>query len=101
DFHLFVNRRQLPAYHDMANNNLFFVEDANWKRMRSIASPSFSSAKLRAMYPLTARCIGKLTTFLDRCIEHRAGVINAKDTITGYMLDVSSTTMFATETNAN
>ena len=46
DFHLFVNRRIVNSFHDIWNTNLFLVEQDDWKRVRSICSPAFTSGKI-------------------------------------------------------
>src|SRR5690606_29916397 len=45
DFHLFVNRRQLSVYHEIFNLNLFNLEGDDWKRVRSITTPAFTTGK--------------------------------------------------------
>ncbi|KAH9395143.1 hypothetical protein TYRP_005214 [Tyrophagus putrescentiae] len=78
DFGHFINRQELKTYHKLFNHNLFFAEDDEWKRIRSIASPSFTSGKLRSMAPLMNRCIEKLVTYFNSVAENGSGVIKTK-----------------------
>ena len=98
DFHLFTDRRMLNSSHEIWNQNLFNVGSEHWKRIRSITSPTFTSGKLRGMYPLMCNCVHKLINYLD-CVAD--GVINTKEVITGFTIDVIALTSFATEINAN
>ena len=99
DFHHFVNRRKLNSFDEIWNHNLFASESENWKRVRRITSPAFTSGKLRGMYPLMNKCIEKLSMYLDRSCGEES--INTKEVIAGFTIDVIASTSFATETNAN
>lgn len=50
DFHVFTNRRY---YHfgEIFDLSIVNSHDENWKRIRSIVSPSFTSLKLKSMMP--------------------------------------------------
>ncbi|KAH9394160.1 hypothetical protein TYRP_021294 [Tyrophagus putrescentiae] len=101
DFGHFINRQELKTYHKLFNHNLFFAEDDEWKRIRSIASPSFTSGKLRSMAPLMNRCIEKLVTYFNSVAENGSGVIKTKEVLAGFTIDNIALTAFATETDAN
>ena len=45
DFHLFVNRREVHILDDIWKNNLLNVYDDDWKRIRSITTPAFTSMR--------------------------------------------------------
>ncbi len=78
------------------------LEGDEWRRVRSILTPAFSSGKLRAMYPLMDRCVSNLINFVNSKIEDKSsGLINAKDALSGFAIDVIASTAFATETDAN
>ncbi|CAG9783814.1 unnamed protein product [Diatraea saccharalis] len=50
--------------------NLANMSGAEWKAMRHIVSPTFSSAKMKAMFPLIAECANTLkNVLLDECSE--------------------------------
>ncbi|KAJ6223022.1 hypothetical protein RDWZM_001567 [Blomia tropicalis] len=102
DFHIFVNRDKLLFDHEIFNHNLFNSEDEQWRRIRSITSPTFTSGKLRGMQMLMDRCVDKLANYFDRIIDSpKNGCLNAKEVVTGFTIDVIASTSFATETNAN
>ena len=45
DFHLFLDRRKLNSYHEIWNLVQFSIEGVDWKRIRAITSPAFTSGK--------------------------------------------------------
>ena len=101
DFPLFLNRLKVNTYHEMFNRNLLLSEDEDWKRGRTITSPSFTTGKLRGMGPMMNGCVEKLFTYLDDNIDQGTGVIDTKQVIAGFTIDLVAITNFATETNSN
>ncbi|KAI2796309.1 hypothetical protein BLOT_015863 [Blomia tropicalis] len=104
DFSHFVNRMQPKSYHELWNNNLFSTEDDSWKRARAIASPSFSSGRLRRMHDIMQHNVNKLDTFFARKSEENGSgtfPVQIKHVVAGFTIDVIASTAFATETNAN
>ncbi|KAI2810612.1 hypothetical protein BLOT_001775 [Blomia tropicalis] len=101
DFSTYIDRRQLNAYHEIWNRNLFFAEAEDWKRIRSITSPAFTSKKLRGMFSLMNECIIRLEKYLDRVIDNDGGIVNPKHTMSGFTIDVIARAAFATVTDAN
>lgn len=98
DFHCFVNRQHINVLHEMLSNNLVMAENEQWRRMRAITSPSFTSGKLRGMVSMMEKCIDKLVDYLDEMIQKQNGVINVRKVTTGFTMDVIASTSFATET---
>ena len=103
DFHLFVNRRQFNIQHPQYCRNLFFVESDDWKRIRSITSPAFTSGKLRKMLPLLKQSTDQLDAYLDTISKDKKAKlsVNIKDVITGFTIDVIASTSFGIDTNSN
>jgi cytochrome P450 len=62
DFHLFRNRSEQKLVHPIISKNMFNSRDDEWKRLRSIASPTFTSGKMKKMFPLIRECT---TEFLE------------------------------------
>lgn len=105
DFHLFIDRINPKAYHELWNKNLFTANGDDWKRCRVVTSPTFSSGKLREMNVIMQKCIKNLDDYFDRIIEQQpeksSVVFQAKTTFAGFTIDVIASTAFATTTNAN
>ena len=97
DFQYYANRRILNTENSVWNLNLFSVEYEAWKHYRSITTAAFSSGKLRNMNPLIKNCIekffGKIDSFTD-------GIFIPKEVFTNFSIDITASTFFATETNA-
>ncbi|XP_078076378.1 thromboxane-A synthase [Mustelus asterias] len=52
DFSNFVNRMKVTFSSKPLGHSLLFLQDGDWKNVRSILTPTFSSAKMREMCPL-------------------------------------------------
>ncbi|KAL9966312.1 hypothetical protein ACROYT_G024366 [Oculina patagonica] len=52
DFHKFRNRPEFLAGRAPLNKGLFGARDENWRRVRSILTPTFSSYKLKEIVPI-------------------------------------------------
>ncbi|CAG2162360.1 unnamed protein product [Oppiella nova] len=99
EFHKFSNRRELRTEHPIINKNLFNSMGEDWKRMRTIMSPTFSSGKLRKMYHLVEQCLEEYLGHLD--VMARDGkYINAKLLHQNFTFDVIAKCAFATKTNS-
>ena len=69
DFHLFVNRRQMPVYHEVLNLGLISIEADDWKRVRSITTPAFTTGKLKGMMEPIERIVTNFIKHLGRHAE--------------------------------
>lgn len=49
-----------------SSHSLFTSSKSNWKRMRTIMNPTFSSAKLRELGPLLITCTERLVDVLEK-----------------------------------
>src|SRR5699024_3101026 len=101
DFHLFVNRRELRIENEIFEVSQFFADAEQWKRIRSITSPSFTSGKLRNMHSLMDRCVNKLVDYFEKLTRNGSGVMETRKVIIGFTIDTIASTSFATDTNAN
>ncbi|XP_048463765.1 thromboxane-A synthase-like [Rhincodon typus] len=52
DFSNFVNRMKVSLISQPLSDSLLFLQDGDWKNVRSILTPTFSSAKMKEMCPL-------------------------------------------------
>ena len=98
DFHLFPDRRPQQSLHPIMSKNLVDATGEDWKRIRSITSPTFTSGKMKKMYPLIRECLNDFMTHLEPYAKDRKE-INAKDMYGKYTMDVIASCAFATKTN--
>lgn len=104
DFAWFINRRELNTYHEVANKMLTELEDDEWKRVRSLVTPTFTSGKLKGMSPLMMKCIGKLNDYLGNLIDQSNSAkaeLDTKTVLSGFTIDVIASTTFATDVHSN
>ena len=101
DFHLFVNRRDWIILDKIWQKNLFMVADDDWKRIRSITTPAFTSGKLRRMFPLLKEATDKLENYFEGVCKNKQATVDIKTVIAGFTIDVIASTSFGTHTDSN
>ncbi|KAK2851488.1 hypothetical protein Q5P01_007764 [Channa striata] len=94
-YSVFTNRRNMgingPLY-----DAIFIVEDEEWKRIRSILSPSFTSGRLKEMYTIMLQHSSNLIKSLQKKVEADE-VIEVKDVFGPYSMDVVTSTAFSVD----
>lgn len=97
DFDHFVDRGiYVNQEDDPLSANLFTLEEAKWRALRSKLTPAFSSAKLKMMYQTILRCTDDLEDALD---QFDGKGVNMKELIGGFMVNVIGTCAFGVECN--
>ncbi len=70
DFHNFPNRKNINLGRGLTNYSIFFLPgNEDWKRIRSIVSPTFTSGKLRQMMSSISDISDKFVHNLDKIAE--------------------------------
>ncbi|KAI1301928.1 Cytochrome P450 9e2 [Halotydeus destructor] len=95
DAHLFMNRRSLGARFeadDMFSKFLIALRDDDWKRVRTILTPTFTSGKMKNMFPLMDKCGDDVIAYLRKDGENK----NLKQMFSMYTLEVIAQCCFAT-----
>lgn len=101
DFHLFRNRFSPKADHRIFGQSLANTRDVEqWKRLRSILTPMFTSLKLKKMEETMNSCVSALLTSLDSMAKSQK-TFEARSPMGNFTLDIIAKTAFATETNAH
>ncbi|CAF4274583.1 unnamed protein product, partial [Adineta steineri] len=99
DCHVFVNRRVIEGGAGPFEHGLTMLKDEQWKNARSIVSPTFSVAKLKAMHSLMNDVSDM---YNERLLEYadKQEIFDIK-TINGqYTLDIIASCLFGVETNS-
>ncbi|XP_057603658.1 cytochrome P450 3A29-like [Hippopotamus amphibius kiboko] len=91
-YSVFTNRRP-PGPVGVLKTAITIAEDEQWKRIRMLLSPTFTSGKLKEMFPI----IGQIGDVLVRNLKKEAEKgkpINMKDFFGAYSMDVITGTAF-------
>ncbi|KAL5280354.1 CYP3A4.2 family protein [Megaselia abdita] len=86
---------------DPFSANLFSLEGESWKSLRTKLSPSFTSGKLKAMYPTILETANNLKESLSEQISgKKTEIIDIKDLMNSYAIDIIASVIFGIETNS-
>ncbi|CAG2108246.1 unnamed protein product, partial [Medioppia subpectinata] len=101
DFHIFVDRNSVSKSkkHPIVGKMLTELQGEDWKRVRSITTPVFTSGKMRRMYPLVRQSVEGFMNTLSEYVKDKHE-IDVKDMYGCLTMDVIANCAFATKTNA-
>ncbi|XP_065779909.1 cytochrome P450 3A24 isoform X1 [Muntiacus reevesi] len=91
-YSVFTNRRIFGPLGIM-KNAVSMAEDEQWKRIRTLLSPTFTSGKLKEMFPIIRQYGDVLVRNLRKKAEKGASV-DIKDVFGAYSMDVITSTSF-------
>ncbi|XP_053546366.1 cytochrome P450 3A29 [Bombina bombina] len=92
-FTLFTNRRTF-GLNGPLKNAITVAEDDQWKRIRTVLSPTFSSGKLKQMFPIIKHYAELLVQNVQKKIDKSEKLI-MKDIFGAYSIDVILSTSFS------
>ncbi|XP_054155685.1 cytochrome P450 3A8-like [Oppia nitens] len=99
DFHVFTNRRDVRAGFLM-NKMIANLKDDDWKRVRTVISPTFTSGKLRKMLPLITDCLKTLNCMLETASLETGQPYDMKTVYCGYTMEVILQVSFGVKVDA-
>ncbi|NXU73276.1 CP3A9 protein, partial [Oreotrochilus melanogaster] len=88
----FTNRRHTDLAGEL-NNAISLAEDEKWKRLRTVLSPTFTSGKLKEMFPIMKHYGEILMKNIQKRVE-KDNSIAVKDVFGSYSMDVVTSTSF-------
>ncbi|XP_078614493.1 cytochrome P450 3A24-like [Branchiostoma floridae x Branchiostoma japonicum] len=95
----FTNRRILEGQGEFFDGGLLNIKDADWKRVRSAISPTFSSGKLKQMALVVEKCGDNFVANLEN--NAKQGVaFDLKDLSGAFTMDVISGTAFGVDVDS-
>ncbi|KAM9362964.1 cytochrome P450 3A30-like [Symphorus nematophorus] len=97
-FTYFTNRRNFRLngeLYDAVN----IAEDDEWRRIRNILSPSFTSGRIKEMFNIMKHHSRKLTTCLESKV-HNEEVVTVKDFFGTYSVDVMASCVFSVDVDS-
>ncbi|XP_054157200.1 cytochrome P450 3A8-like [Oppia nitens] len=96
DFHVFTDRQEFLFGDELQDRALSNLRGNEWKNMRSIISPTFSSGKMRAMHPIIIDCVHCLDEYLEPKAVNKE-TIEMKKTMGCLTMDVIAGCAFGTK----
>nr|ABI63602.1 cytochrome P450 CYP3A70 [Macropus giganteus]ADR00354.1 cytochrome P450 CYP3A70 [Macropus giganteus] len=97
-FSVFTNRRSFgPA--GIMESAISIAEDDQWKRIRTILSPTFTSGKLKEMFPIIKQYGDVLVKNMGKEAE-KSKPVSLKDIFGAYSMDVITSTSFGVKTDS-
>ncbi|KAG9508787.1 Cytochrome P450 3A56, partial [Fragariocoptes setiger] len=91
-FHSFTNRRRPMTYRSIRYRALTYMMDDEWKQLRCLLAPIFTSNKLKRMFELMKRCTSHLQTAIA---SHNGQEVDLKKLFAVYTVDVISACCFS------
>ncbi|KAL0270233.1 UNVERIFIED_CONTAM: hypothetical protein PYX00_007705 [Menopon gallinae] len=82
---------------DPLSAHLFAIEGAKWRNIRIKMTPTFTSGKMKMMFPTLKKCSDQLRDVLKNSTDE---VMEVKDLIGRFSTDVISSVAFGIETNS-
>jgi cytochrome P450 family 6 len=95
DHGFFVNEKCDPL-----TVNIFFVKGQHWKDMRSKLTPTFTSGRMKMMFPIVASKADRMIEFLESQIGSE-GLIELKDVFSSFTTESIVSVAFGLETNVH
>ncbi|NXS90956.1 CP3AO protein, partial [Jacana jacana] len=92
-YSVFTNRRNF-GLNGILESALSLAEDEKWKRIRTVLSPTFTSGKLKEMFPVITHYGEKLVKNIEKKVAND-DFVNTKDIFGAYSMDVVTSTSFS------
>lgn len=83
---------------DPLSGHLFFMPGKKWRNLRVKMTPTFTSGKIKQMFPILKDCSDELTKYLEDKALMRESV-EMKDMFARYLTDVIMSTAFGIKSN--
>lgn len=100
DFSYFCNRGIYTDYSsNPLTNNLFFMNNPQWKIIRNKLSPAFTLGKIKQMYDQISRCSVKMMENIDNQLKKNFNEIETRDIMGKYSTDIIGTCAFGLKLN--
>uniref|UniRef100_A0A670YEE5 unspecific monooxygenase n=1 Tax=Pseudonaja textilis TaxID=8673 RepID=A0A670YEE5_PSETE len=81
------------------NTSIVTAEDEQWKRIRTVLSPTFTSGKLKEMLPIIQSYVKNLSVLLQKKAD-RDELVDIKQIFGTYSMDVITSTSFGINTDS-
>ncbi|XP_054722244.1 cytochrome P450 3A24-like [Uloborus diversus] len=99
DFHNFHYRRDMKLGDDLFDNIVMSMKGDDWKRVRTIITPVFTTKRLKMMTNVMNECAQTVMNEFEKKLADD-GIIDAKTSFGAFTLDVIARAAFATRINS-
>lgn len=99
DFDKFMSRMDYENDKDILSQHLFILNGPEWRPLRHKFTPTFTSGKMKFMFPTIKSVAEEFDKTYERYLEHDE-VINVHDLNGRYTIDVIGTCAFGIECNS-
>ncbi|XP_074063546.1 cytochrome P450 3A24-like [Macrotis lagotis] len=96
EFYTYFTNRRVFRLNGSLNSAITMVKGEKWKWIRGIISPTFTSGKLKEMYPIIKHRGDVLVEYIEKKVTKEESV-NTKDIFGAYSLDVITSTSFGVD----
>lgn len=95
DRNMYVNEEDDPL-----SAHMFSLKGKQWKDLRSKISPTFSSGKMKFMFPTIVEVSKEMVTVFANQINNQNSVVEVRDAMSRFTLDVIGKCAFGLNTNS-
>ncbi|GBN52604.1 Cytochrome P450 3A24, partial [Araneus ventricosus] len=100
DFHVFPYRRLMPTGDPIADSMVTMVTGEDWKRIRTIITPAFTSKRMRQMSSIMNECSQSVVEVCEK--QHDKGEqVDCKGLFAAFTMDVIARSAFGTQIDAH
>lgn len=99
DFHIFTNRRPVKTTHPIMSKFLSSLVGEEWKRVRSIVTPTFTGTKMKQIFHTMKDSSNDMLDQLEDAAARQNGEVDLKKLYGDYTMNVIAKCAFATEPN--
>ncbi|GBO30315.1 Cytochrome P450 3A5, partial [Araneus ventricosus] len=100
DFHIFHYRRHVDVYDPLTKNLVSILEGEDWKRVRTIVTPAFTSKRMRQMGSIIDDCSKSLIETCERSFKDGKPV-ECKGLFSTFTMDVIARAAFGTQIDSH
>ena len=95
DFNIFTDRNN-PPHNQTLKTTMFFLPGQEWKRVRNICSPAFTSLKIKNGLNLMKNCLDSVMNNLQESTQTESKEVDCKKLFGAFTLDVIASSAFGT-----
>ncbi|CAL1280345.1 unnamed protein product [Larinioides sclopetarius] len=100
DFQFFINRRGLKTGDNITENMLQLLEGEDWKRVRTIITPTFTTGKIKRMMSIFTSC-SKVLVENFRKFAEKGEPVDTKKIYGAFTMDIIASAAFSTKLDSH